>query len=69
MKVVRYKVTGKQIVKLLKTDGWVVSRIEGSHHIMKKSGFPPITVPVHGTKELKPGVENLILKVSKLKRG
>jgi len=28
--------TGKELVKLLKKDGWTLDRIKGSHHIMIK---------------------------------
>lgn len=28
---------GKELVKLLKKDGWEVVRVKGSHHVMKKA--------------------------------
>jgi len=59
--------TGKEILKLLKKYGWKLDRVNGSHHIMKKDGFPPLPVPVHGNKDLKKGTENKILKRSGLK--
>lgn len=46
---------GKEVVKKLQTLGWEVARIsKGSHYQMKK-GDKRATVPVHGTKDLKPG--------------
>ncbi|WP_082673914.1 type II toxin-antitoxin system HicA family toxin [Thiohalocapsa sp. ML1] len=36
--------TGKDAVKKLKENGWVLDRIKGSHHIMKKEGFRPVPV-------------------------
>ena len=41
---------GKEIIKKLKAQGWVLSRINGSHHIMEKNGVA-VPVPVHGTKD------------------
>lgn len=59
--------TGKQVILLMKKNGWTVGRINGSHHIMMKEGFPPVSVPLHGTKDLKPGTLHAILKASGLK--
>ena len=49
--------TGKEIVKLAKKNGWIEVRIEGSHHHFKKEGFPRIvSIPVHGNKDLRKGL-------------
>ncbi|MFZ4536715.1 type II toxin-antitoxin system HicA family toxin [Propionivibrio sp.] len=45
---------GKQVIAKLKSAGWQVLRVEGSHHQLGKDG-PRTSVPVHGTKDLKPG--------------
>jgi predicted RNA binding protein YcfA (HicA-like mRNA interferase family) len=45
---------GKQVIAKLKAEGWQVLRIEGSHHQLGKDGLRT-SVPVHGTKDLKPG--------------
>jgi len=37
-----------EIHKLLKHHGWTLDRISGSHHIFKKEGCQPISIPVHG---------------------
>jgi len=42
-------VTGKELVKLLKAEGWALARMEGSHHILVR-GTKTISVPVHGKK-------------------
>lgn len=55
----------KDMLKLLKKNGWALERTSGSHHIMKK-GSKTIPVPVHG-KDLKKGLENAILKQAGLK--
>lgn len=45
---------GKQIIRILKEAGFEVARIEGSHYRLVK-GDKKTSVPVHGTKDLKPG--------------
>ena len=38
---------------LMLQHGWILDRINGSHHIFKKPGFRSVPVPVHGgNKEL-----------------
>ncbi|MNL85402.1 YcfA-like protein [compost metagenome] len=58
--------TGSELVKLLKQNGWVLDRINGSHHVMKKDGMT-IPVPVHGKADLKTGTLHRILKEAGLK--
>ena len=58
--------TGKELVKLLKAAGWVLARIEGSHHILVK-GTKTISVPVHGNKDLKKGTLESLKKQGGLK--
>lgn len=41
--------------------GWIMVRINGSHHIMIKEGHLPVSIPVHN-KDLKIGTEQKILK-------
>ena len=55
----------KEIIKLLKKNGWYVERIHGSHHVLKK-GIQTIVVPVHNT-DMPPGLVNSILKQAGLK--
>ena len=46
---------GKQTIAKLKVQGWVVSRINGSHHILTKDGLA-VPVPVHGSRDLGVGL-------------
>lgn len=55
----------KDLLKLLKQNGWEVKRIHGSHHILEKDGQIE-TVPVHG-KDVPTGLLNTILKRTGLK--
>lgn len=55
----------KDLLKLLKKNGWNVTRIHGSHHILQKDGKTTV-VPVHG-KDVPTGLLNTILKETGLK--
>ena len=50
----------KDLLKLLKQDGWEVARIKGSHHILQKDGKTEV-IPVHG-KDVPNGLLHKILK-------
>ncbi len=52
--------TPKEMIKLMKDNGWQVKRIKGSHYIMEKDGEIEV-VPQH-SKDLKKGLEQTILK-------
>ncbi|MEI6214994.1 MAG: type II toxin-antitoxin system HicA family toxin [Desulfuromonadales bacterium] len=43
---------GKEIIKKLKALGWQMKSVNGSHHQMIKDGVK-VTVPVHGTRDVK----------------
>ncbi len=58
--------TGKELIKQLKTKGWKLDRISGSHHILIK-GDKTLSVPVHGNKDLPKGLLNALLKNGGLK--
>ena len=55
----------KDLLKLLKQNGWKLVRINGSHHILQK-GEQIEVVPVHG-KDVPTGLLNKILKRRGLK--
>jgi predicted RNA binding protein YcfA (HicA-like mRNA interferase family) len=57
----------RKLMQLLRENGFEVIRIKGSHHQMKKEGWPStVTVP-HPKKQLGPGLVNAILKQAGLK--
>ena len=49
----------KDLLKLLLNNGWTLVRINGSHHIVEKSGQIE-TIPIHG-KDVPIGLLNRIL--------
>ncbi|HYA41167.1 MAG TPA: type II toxin-antitoxin system HicA family toxin [Syntrophobacteraceae bacterium] len=57
---------GKQVLRLLKNNGWVIERISGSHYVLAK-GRKVVSVPVHGQKDLKIGTLKNIEKISGVK--
>jgi predicted RNA binding protein YcfA (HicA-like mRNA interferase family) len=59
-------VSGKDFVKLLRKHGWIIDRINGSHHIMRKNEMS-ISVPVHKNDDLKPGILNSLKKQAGVK--
>ncbi len=53
--------TGKQMLKLYKENGWAYKRTTGSHFIMFKNGFAE-SIPIHAGKELGTGLQAKLLK-------
>jgi len=45
-------VTAKEIMKILKANGWKLARINSSHHIFSRPDRRPVSVPLHGNKDL-----------------
>jgi predicted RNA binding protein YcfA (HicA-like mRNA interferase family) len=58
--------SGKQVVKILKKQGWILDRINGSHHVMKKDS-KSAPVPVHGNHDLPIGTLKSIEKLTGVK--
>lgn len=59
--------SGKQLVRLLQENGWILVRINGSHQILVK-GQVTVTVPVHANRSLGKGLESKILNRAGLKK-
>jgi predicted RNA binding protein YcfA (HicA-like mRNA interferase family) len=56
-------ISGKDLCKILQQHGWVFQRINGSHHIYSRPDRSEIiSVPVHGNKTLKTGMQRAIMK-------
>jgi predicted RNA binding protein YcfA (HicA-like mRNA interferase family) len=59
--------SGKELAKLLESNGWILLRVQGSHHIYGKSGVASrISVPIHGNKDIKIGLLRNLLKTAGL---
>ena len=47
------QVSGKEFVRLLQKRGWLLKRVNGSHHILTKAGHRErIVIPVHGNQPI-----------------
>jgi len=51
----------KELIKLLKRQGWVLDRVRGSHHVFKK-GNVSVSVP-HPRKDMSKGLYLELLKI------
>jgi predicted RNA binding protein YcfA (HicA-like mRNA interferase family) len=58
------RVSGKRMCKAPERKGWLLKRINGSHHIYANSSHPDtiIPVPVHGNQTPKKGTQQGIMK-------
>lgn len=58
-------ISGKALCRLLSARGWRLVRVTGSHHIFVVSGRNVrITVPVHGNRDLKMGLQLAIMRLA-----
>ncbi|MBI5218394.1 MAG: type II toxin-antitoxin system HicA family toxin [Bacteroidia bacterium] len=58
-------ISGKKFCKLIENKGWVLKRINGSHHIYGKPGTDILLViPVHKNDDLKTGLLKSLMKLS-----
>lgn len=61
-------ISGKKFVKILERRGWVLLRIQGSHHIYGKAGIEVrLSVPVHKNQSLKSGLQYHLIKMAGLR--
>jgi predicted RNA binding protein YcfA (HicA-like mRNA interferase family) len=61
------QVSGKEFIRLIQKRGWILKRINGSHHIFTKSGHQErIVIPVHGNHPLKIGLLKHQMKIAGL---
>ena len=60
-------ISGKDFCKLLDKKGWQLKTIKGSHHVFMKEGKKErISVPVHGSKDLKIGLLKSVMKIANI---
>ena len=55
--------TSKELIRLLKRNGWYKVKQEGSHLRLRKNGFNDIIIPVHN-KDLPKGLLIILFKLS-----
>ena len=60
-------VTGKEFARVVEKHGWILLRINGSHHIYGKTGNPTrLSIPIHGNATLKTGLFQSLMKAAEL---
>jgi len=55
-------ISGKDFLKFLQTIGFVIVRVNGSHHRLKHSDDRVTTVPVHKNEDLPKGLLRKIIR-------
>ena len=61
-------VSGKELAKTLERNGWILLRVQGSHHIYGKPGSAVrLSVPIHRNETLKIGLLRNLLKSAGLR--
>jgi predicted RNA binding protein YcfA (HicA-like mRNA interferase family) len=59
--------SGKDFALLLESHGWALRRVNGSHHVYSKAGSQVrISVPIHGNRSLKIGLQRHPMKLAGL---
>jgi predicted RNA binding protein YcfA (HicA-like mRNA interferase family) len=60
-------ISGKDFAKILERHGWILLRVQGSHHIYGKSDTDiRISLPIHKNQALKLGLLRHFMKVAAL---
>ncbi|HQM82231.1 MAG TPA: type II toxin-antitoxin system HicA family toxin [Syntrophorhabdaceae bacterium] len=59
--------SGKELIKILEENGWILDRISGSHHILIKKDCRSIPIPVHGKTDLPKSLVQTILRQAGIK--
>ena len=60
-------VSGKAFAHAVERHGWSLLRINGSHHIYGKPGVVArLSIPVHGNKPLKLGLQRALMTLAGL---
>jgi predicted RNA binding protein YcfA (HicA-like mRNA interferase family) len=56
-------VPGAKVVRALERAGFAVTRISGSHHVMRHADGRTVIVPVHAGKDMAKGTRRNILAI------
>ncbi len=62
--------SGRDFARIIERRGWSLLRVSGSHHIYGKSGsVVRLSIPIHGNKPLKTGLQRHLAKLAELPDG
>jgi predicted RNA binding protein YcfA (HicA-like mRNA interferase family) len=60
-------VSGRDFARIIERRGWILLRVNGSHHIYGKTdSIVRLSVPIHGNKPLKTGLLRHLAKLAEL---
>jgi predicted RNA binding protein YcfA (HicA-like mRNA interferase family) len=60
-------VSGRDFARIVERRGWVLLRVNGSHHIYGKVGSTVrLSIPIHGSKPLKTGLLRHLAKLAEV---
>ena len=60
-------VSGRDFIRIVERRGWTLLRVSGSHHIYgKPDSAVRLSIPVHGNKPLKVGLQRHLIKLVEL---
>jgi predicted RNA binding protein YcfA (HicA-like mRNA interferase family) len=60
-------ISGRAFARVIERRGWVLLRINGSHHIYGKDGsIVRISLPIHGNAPLKSGLLRHLMKLAEI---
>ncbi len=63
-------VTGKRMAKLAEQKGWLLARINGSHHVYTQAGrIERVVIPIHGNRALKIGLQRSLMQIIPVTEG
>ncbi|MFH0770300.1 MAG: type II toxin-antitoxin system HicA family toxin [Candidatus Peregrinibacteria bacterium] len=54
--------SGKTLLRLFRKHGWLLVRVQGSHHILRSPDGRIAVVPLHGNATLHTGLLNNLLR-------
>jgi predicted RNA binding protein YcfA (HicA-like mRNA interferase family) len=58
-------VSGPELARAVERRGWALLRVNGSHHIYGKTGeIARLSIPFHGNKPLKLGLQRSLMKTA-----
>ena len=60
-------VSGRAFARVIERRGWILLRINGSHHIYGRQGsIVRLSVPIHGNAPLKTGLLRHLMKLAEI---
>ncbi|MFC2094404.1 type II toxin-antitoxin system HicA family toxin [Bacteroidota bacterium] len=56
------RLSGKELLRVLEKEGFLVKRTKGSHHILKHNDGRQTVIPIHSKEIIGPGLLSKILR-------